>query len=211
MSIEFWLAYTVTVFVASIIPGPSMLLALTHGIRFGTRRALASAFGNTAASLLQACFAIAGLGVVMTASQSVFLAIKYIGAAYLVYLGISLWRSPEMVVDPRGEPGDTVTPVKGHRLFSQAFMVAAGNPKAIVFFTALFPQFIDPDHGGFIQYGLMIGTLAVIAFSCMMLYAAGGQRLAHMICASRFGRWFHRALGGCFVGAGIGLAVSRPS
>ncbi len=103
MSLEFWLLYAVTVFLASISPGPSMLLALTHGMKYGTRRTIATAAGNVIASLLQAAVSIAGLGAILTLSEGVFSVIRWLGAGYLIYLGIVTWRSSSLL--QAGEEG----------------------------------------------------------------------------------------------------------
>ena len=100
---EFFLIYAATVFVASIIPGPSMILALTHGVKYGPGKTMATALGNTCASMIQATISIAGLGAVLTASQPMFLTLKYAGAAYLIYLGLNIWFSKPMTFEPSGQ------------------------------------------------------------------------------------------------------------
>jgi len=146
MSYEFLLMYTVTIFVASIIPGPSMLLALTHGMKYGAKRTIASALGNVSVTLLQAAISIAGLGAILLASEGLFSVIKWIGAAYLIYMGLCIWRSKNMTL-AEGPSHDSSTKVPLRKLYRQSAFVTAGNPKAIIFFTAVFPQFIDPNAG----------------------------------------------------------------
>jgi threonine/homoserine/homoserine lactone efflux protein len=101
MSFEFFLLYSVTVFVASIVPGPSMLLALTHGRRYGPKRTIASALGNVSITLLQAAISIAGLGTILLASEGLFDIIKWIGSSYLIYMGLSIWCSPNLTVSEK--------------------------------------------------------------------------------------------------------------
>jgi len=103
MSVNFVLLYATTVFIASIIPGPSMLLALTHGMQFGARRSIASAMGNLSVTILQALISIAGLGTILIASEMAFQILKFVGAAYLVYIGISIFLSPTMSFTSDGE------------------------------------------------------------------------------------------------------------
>ena len=205
MTIEFWLAYGATIFVASIIPGPSMLLALTHGMRYGLRYSIMTAAGNTVASSLQAALAITGLGAILFASEWVFQIIKWCGAAYLIYIGYMMWRHPLPATAGDEAPTEKRS---GWALFRQAFVVAMGNPKAIVFFTALFPQFIQGSHAGFIVYAEMVLMLAIIAFACMMIYATGGKSLARLIQRSGIRKWLSKGIGGLFVGGGVGLALS---
>ena len=176
MNIEFYIAFVVTVFVASGIPGPSMLLGLTHGMRYGFKNTMYTATGNMVASSIQAIISIAGLGILIATSGTLFMIIKYIGAAYLIYLGIMLWRSPGWDVSSDNAAREQATAPKKN-LFYQGFMVAAGNPKAIVFFTALFPQFLDPKATSVPFYIFMVTVVAVAAFTCLMVYAAGGHKI----------------------------------
>lgn len=209
MSIHFIAAFCATVFVASIIPGPSMLLALTHGMKHGAGRTMASALGNVAVTMVQALVSIVGLGTVLLASETVFMAVKWAGAAYLVYMGISILLSPGpgFSAEDAG-PGKTAG-VPLSRLFLQSAMVTAGNPKAIVFFTAVFPQFIHPESGYLAQCGLLLFLMALIAFACFMLYALCGQKIVAVFSRAALGRWIKRAIGTGFLCAGIGLAASR--
>ncbi len=233
ISWNFLIVYTLTVLVATITPGPSMLLALTHGVRYGVRRALASALGNTVASVLQALVAVAGLGVVLAASEDLFRLVRYAGAAYLVYVGICMLRAPAVPLNAAaaeagtastgaatgkadaGSPGvpgsadasDADDGPGARKLFAQAFFVAAGNPKAIVFFTALFPQFLAPGDT-LARSALLVADLAAIAFLGMMLYAVAGSRIAALLATTRAARWYNRTVGVAFIGSGAGLALS---
>jgi len=208
MSVNFVLLYATTVFIASIIPGPSMLLALTHGMQFGARRSIASAMGNLSVTILQALISIAGLGTILIASEMAFQILKFVGAAYLVYIGISIFLSPTMSFTSDGE-NQIKHRVSLGKMFSQAAMVTAGNPKAIVFFTAIFPQFIDPGVGYIKQSFVLIGVGSIIAFSCFMLYAISGQKIVYLFSKASIGKYVNKIIGGSFIGAGIGLAASN--
>jgi threonine/homoserine/homoserine lactone efflux protein len=209
MSVEFWMLYVTTVFVASIVPGPSMLLALTHGVRYGFRRSIATALGNTAASVLQAAVSAVGLGALLVASESIFHVVKWAGAAYLVYLGITLWRSPAIQVQRLTEQHPEAGKTPLGRLFWQGFLVAIGNPKAIIFFTALFPQFISTSSTPIPQMMLLLLTLACIAFTCMMVYAVGGHHITPLFVKTALAKSINRVIAGIFMGSGIGLAFSK--
>ncbi len=208
MSLNFVLLYATTVFIASIIPGPSMLLALTHGMQFGARRSIASAMGNLSVTILQALISIAGLGTILIASEMTFQIIKFVGAAYLVYIGISISLSPTISFISNGE-SQIQRRVSLGKMFSQAALVTAGNPKAIVFFTAIFPQFIDPSVGYIKQSFMLIGVNSIIAFSCFMLYAISGQKIVDLYSKASIGKYINKIIGGSFIGAGIGLAASN--
>jgi len=208
MSFEFLLIYSVTVFVASIVPGPSMLLALTHGMKYGARRTIVSALGNLSVTLLQAGISIAGLGAILIASEGLFNIIKWVGAAYLVYMGIIIWRSSSMPVTEKSiNPNISEVPLR--KMYLQAAFVTAGNPKAIVFFTAVFPQFIDPNVAFIPQCGMLMGTVGIIAFSCFMAYAIGGQNIVRLFSEAAIGKYINKVIGGTFIGAGIGLASTN--
>ncbi len=206
MSMEFWAAYVATIFVASIIPGPSMLLALAHGVRYGARRTIFTGLGNTVASMLQAVAALAGLGMLLLASSSLFLFVKLAGAVYLVWLGVGILRNPECFRAEEVCAGDGLS---CGSMFMQGFFVAAGNPKAVIFFTALFPQFMTAESAGLTGAAAMVGVLGVVAFVCMMVYALGGGRLALLLRRPRVARWFGRGVGASFVGAGAAVAASN--
>ncbi len=208
MSFDLFLLYTVTVFVASIVPGPSMLLALSHGMKYGAKRTIASALGNVSITLLQASISIAGLGAILLASENIFLVIKWGGAAYLIYIGVCMWRSPDVTISTRpGSHPAPKTPLR--KIYLQAALVTAGNPKAIVFFTAIFPQFIDPDVAYIPQFSILMGTGGIIAFSCFMMYAIGGQKIVPLFSKAYVGKYFNKIIGGTFIGAGLGIAASN--
>ena len=206
MSFNFMLLYLMTVFIASIIPGPSMLLALTHGMQYGAKRTMASAMGNVTVTLIQASISIAGLGTILIASETIFYIIKWAGAAYLIYIGISILCSSKMSLSP-SEFNHSFKWHSLRKMYIQAVFVTAGNPKAILFFTAIFPQFINPNATYLIQSCILLGTCAIIAFGCFMIYAIGGQKIVSLFSKATVGKYIKRVIGGTFIGAGIGLAV----
>jgi len=204
-TLEFWSLYIITVFVASIIPGPSMLLALAHGIKHGTKISAITALGNSVASMIQATIAIAGLGILLSTSTTVFMIIKYIGAAYLIYLGIKLFKTPFTIEDSTVLEKEKV-PLK--KLFTEAFIVAASNPKALLFFTALFPQFIQESRSGLIHYSLLVLVLGIIAFVCMMIYSFSGYKIKNFFNSTKISKYIGKVIGTTFMGLGIGLATT---
>lgn len=208
MSFEFFLIYSVTVFVASFIPDPSMLLALTHGMKYGAKKTIASALGNLSITLIQAAISIAGLGAILIASESLFNIIKWAGAGYLIYMGLSIWFSPNISISEEQnlQPASKATLRK---MYLQAAFVTAGNPKAIVFFTAVFPQFINPNTAYIPQFSMLMGTGGVIAFGCFMIYAISGEKIMTLFSKATVGRYINKIIGCTFIGAGIGLASSN--
>ena len=208
MSLNFVLIYTTTVFIASIIPGPSMLLALSHGMQFGAKRTIASAMGNMSVTIIQALISIAGLGTILIASETAFQILKLAGAAFLVYMGIKLLISSKITFSPsNNDKNQSKTSLR--KMYSQAALVTAGNPKAIIFFTAIFPQFIDPNRAYLPQSFLLISLGCLIAFSCFMLYAVCGQKIVLLFSKATVAKQINRIIGGTFIGAGLGLAMKR--
>jgi homoserine/homoserine lactone efflux protein len=208
MTINFMVLYSMTIFIASIIPGPTMLLALTHGMHYGVKKTVSSALGNVAMTLIQASVSIAGLGTILIASETVFHMIKWVGAAYLIFMGIRIFCSSSMAPSSEND-GLSAKSNSTRKMFLQAAIVTAGNPKAIVFFTAIFPQFIDPDSAYLSQSLILLSIGSLIAFVCFMLYAVGGQKIISLFSDTNIARFINKIIGGTFIGAGIGLAASN--
>ncbi len=201
------LIFTLTVFLTSIIPGPSMLLALTHGALYGAKKTLISALGNVTATFLQALISAAGLTALLMASGAAFEIIKWLGAAYLIYMGIMLVRSSGTHSTDGIQQEPTALGSPG-RLFTQAFLVTAGNPKAIIFFGAVFPQFIDSSLPVVPQTMVLISICTVCAFICYMTYGIGGQKVSALLTNSPIDIYVKRATGTTFIGSGVALAFT---
>lgn len=208
MSLEFILIYATTVFVASIIPGPSMLLALTHGIQFGAKRTISSALGNLTVTIIQASISIAGLGAILITSQTAFQIIKFAGAAYLIYLGVSLLLSSKLS-EKYDKRTNITLQIPLRKMYLQAAYVTAGNPKAIVFFTAVFPQFINSTAPYASQIMMLMSIGGIISVSCFMIYAISGEKLVSVFSSASVGKYINKIIGGTFIGAGLSLAVSN--
>ena len=206
MSFSFLAVFLTTLFIATITPGPSMLLALNHGISFGWRRSLATAWGNVAATLLQCVVSFLGLGFILAQAAWVFAAIRWAGAAYLIYLGCRLlFGSVDMVAADGAAQGG----MPRRSLFREAFIVTASNPKAVFFFSSLFPQFFADGQLSLGKAAVLCGSTLVTTFGCMMLYATARQRIQGLFRRPRFRAVFQRGVGATLVGFGAGLALER--
>ncbi len=211
MDLLTWITYLGVIVALIIFPGPVALLCTGHGLRFGRRRAVATVCGGTLASLALMVLSSLGLGAVLAASETAFHALKLIGGAYLVFLGLQAWRragdaSPlEASADATTLPDASVT-----RLFRRGFLVGISNPKDLLFFAALFPNFIDVGEPQLVQFAILAATWAVIDLSLMWLYAAMGSGLGRWFRHPRRARRFHRATGGLFMAAGGSLIASSP-
>ncbi|WP_297913648.1 LysE family translocator [Thiomonas sp.] len=221
MTLHTWLLYILTVCVISAIPGPNMLLVMSHGARHGLRRSTATMAGCLCALLLMMGVSAAGLGVFLKAWPTLFDALRLAGAAYLVWLGVRTWRSARHA----GDASTDESPADGHAaaepavapfafgprnrwaLFRNGFAVASSNPKAILFAAALLPQFIDPTARALPQFGALLGSFAVIELSWYMVYAGSGAQLGRWLRRAGVARAFARVTGTLFVGFGAAMAL----
>lgn len=210
MSIETWLIFVTTVFFLSATPGPNMLLALSHGIRFGARKAVATGIGTIIALTLLMIVSVTGLGALLAASETAFQVVKWCGVAYLLVLGVKTWRAPGPVdVSSVETEAAAPAPTPAWKLGAQAFFVCFSNPKAIVFFVALFPQFLDTSAPMAPQVAVLGLTFGICEFLWIMTYATGGGRLVPVLKRAGFGRLVNRLSGGMLIGAGALLAAAR--
>lgn len=207
MALNTWLLYVATVFFVSATPGPNMLLAMTHGIHYGVRRTMATCFGLMSGLGLIMAVSSAGLGALLIASEQLFSLMKWAGAGYLIYLGIKTWRSEPTPVEEMRQTGQVAaSDVSPSRLFRSGFLVALSNPKAFVFFTALFPQFMDARQPQAPQLMVLVLTFVVIESAWQFAYASGGSRLANWLNTAQRLRLVNRLSGGAFIAAGVLLS-----
>ena len=196
-----WLIYLAATIGLSLSPGPNGLLALTHGALHGGRKALYTIFGGASGFVVVIALSMFGIGALLQASVAWLTALKIAGGAYLIYLGIQVWRSP-----PIGDiVRDDAEPLRGSAMFRQGALSALTNPKAILFFAAFLPQFIDPARGLVIQFLVMAGTFAVVEILTEVLLATMANRLSPWL--RRVGRRFNQVCGGLFVAIGAALPL----
>lgn len=208
MTWQYFLAYLSILLVATISPGPSMLLAINHGACHGIKKTIYSGLGNSIGNLLMALVSIAGLGALLLASGILFNAIKWIGILYLIYIGLKLILNPVKIDTPDKNNFSQGTKTL-QRLFMDGFVIAIGNPKGILFFTALFPQFINIESATGVSFGIVFITLGIIAFGCYMLYASLGSRINKLLHLYSFRKMYNRISGTIFIGAGIAMAFTK--
>ena len=207
MSLDQWLLYLIMVLAATGTPGPAVLFIMTNATRYGWQKAIFIALGNIIGLFSLGIIAVTGLGALLETSELAFSVVKYIGAVYLIYLGIKMIRSKGLQI---GEETVHTSPkqVSSRKLFLQAYFVAVSNPKAIVFLTALFPQFIDTESALLPQFSLLIATLMGFSFFFLMGYALLAHRARAWLSHSERIKVLNRASGGIFIGFGVLLATS---
>jgi homoserine/homoserine lactone efflux protein len=205
MSLELWLIYLVAAVGLSLTPGPNGLLSLTHGVCYGFRPTVYTVLGGALGFFILIAASLAGMGALLAASEQAFTIAKWIGAAYLVYLGIRIWRAPASVLDV-AEQNKGLRKARPLWMFNQGFLVAVSNPKALIFFAAFLPQFMAPGVPYPVQLAVFGGTFVVVEIVYELLLAVMAQRIAPWL--TRHGRWFNRAAGVTFVGIGAALTTA---
>ncbi|MCZ4339326.1 LysE family translocator [Shewanella colwelliana] len=197
MTLDTWLLYLFAILLIAISPGTMAVLSMSHGIHFGKTRSLATALGSVTSALLLMFASAAGLGALLSATEYGFTILKYCGAAYLLYLGIKL------LLTKASAQGLDLQHIRGKgspkQMFKQAFMVGISNPKDLLFFAALFPQFIDVTAPQGPQLAILALTWAIVDFSFVMIYACMANVLAPALKSSNKLHWFDRTSGGVFI------------
>lgn len=203
MALHAWLLYLVAAVGLSLTPGPNSMLVLTHGALHGHRRTLFTVSGGVVGFTTLIGLSMLGIGAVLETSASALTVLKLVGGAYLVWLGIQLWRAP--AIDLRVDAAKVDAP--GAMLFRQGLLAAITNPKALLFYGAFLPQFIEPGRDLRTQFVVMAVTFAVVESVVEYLLA----RLAHRIrpVLERAGKKFNRICGGMFVAMGAALPMTK--
>ena len=209
MELQAWWIFVVMTFVVSATPGPNMLLVMSHGARFGLRAAVMTMAGCMTALLCMMSISAAGLGALLHSFPAVFDALRYLGAAYLAYLGYKLWRSGVSGQADAADHQQEAISRSGWSCYRQGLAVAASNPKAIVFSAAFFPQFIQPELPALPQFGILLITFTVIEVSWYLIYALSGHKLSRYLQQAHVLKNFNRVTGGVFVGFAALMAASR--
>lgn len=201
MDLDVWLIYLLAATGLSLSPGPNGLLALTHGALHGRRKALYTIFGGACGFVVVIALSMFGIGALLKASLVWLTIMKWVGGAYLVWLGIQVWRSPPIGVDVAA----SAPPRPGGSLFRQGALSALTNPKGLLFFAAFLPQFIDPARSLLGQFVVMAGTFAAIEIATEAFIASMAHRISPWL--RRVGRRFNQACGGVFVAIGVALPL----
>lgn len=204
MMFETWLAFVAASAVLLVIPGPTILLVVSYALGQGWRTALPMAIGVALGDFTAMTLSMLGIGALLLTSATVFTLLKWAGAAYLVYLGIKLFRAGGSL---KAEPRTTQS--SALKMTAHAWLVTALNPKSLTFFIAFLPQFLD-RHGDFwTQMAIFETTFLALAFANAFGYALAASRARSMVGNPRTIRIFNRAGGTLLVGAGIATVAIR--
>ena len=210
MTLDILLVFAVVALIGIATPGPTVLLALANGSRFGVRASLPGMAGAVLSDFVLISAVALGMGALLAASEFWFSVVKWVGVAYLAYLGVRLLRSKGTLplLDTQEAPPATQGRPGRHAVFLRSFLVAVTNPKGYLFFSAFLPQFIDPAAAQLPQYAALALTFAAIDFAVMLGYAAAGARAVRLLRA-RGVLWLDRACGGALLALAGSLALVR--
>jgi threonine/homoserine/homoserine lactone efflux protein len=206
MSLEIWLAFSAATIVLLLIPGPTVLLVVSYALGRGFRTAFPMAVGVALGDFTAMTLSMLGVGALLAASATVFTAVKWIGAAYLIWLGLKLWRAGGTLhAEPRTDAASAM------KMLGHAWLVTTLNPKAITFFVAFLPQFLDPHADFFTQMVVFEATFVMLAFVNAFGYALVASRARRLVRSPRAIRAVNRIGGTCLIGAGVAAVTVRAS
>jgi len=198
MSLEHWLAFVAASAVLLAIPGPTVLLIVSYALGHGRKPAGAIVAGVALGDLTAMTASMAGMGAVLAASATLFTVLRWIGGAYLIYLGVRLWRAPV-----QAHEAATLPPARPARMFAHAYAVTALNPKSIVFFVAFVPQFLVASQPFLPQMVVLVATFVALATANATLYALLASSARRGLRAPRVQRAVNRTGGTLLIGAGL--------
>jgi homoserine/homoserine lactone efflux protein len=206
VSLRVLLVFAITEFLLCLTPGPAVLLVVSQSVRSGFKSSLRGTAGILTGNALYFALSALGLGALLMSSASLFQIIKWVGVAYLIFIGLKMLLAKKSLADSNQLP----TAQKGSmRLFSEGLVTQLSNPKALVFFSALLPQFVS-SAGGVLKQFTVLGIVSLaIEFSVLLSYGWAAERGSRLALKGRFSLLTDRIAGGFLIGAGLGLAATR--
>ncbi|WP_349371429.1 LysE family translocator [Salinarimonas sp.] len=208
MTFETWAAFAAASAVLLVIPGPTVLLVVSYALGQGLRVALPMAIGVALGDFTAMTLSMIGVGALLAASATAFTVVKWLGAAYLIYLGVRLWRAGGGGGE---EPQPRTAATRPGRMLAHAWLVTTLNPKSIVFFVAFLPQFLDPAGDFLAQLLIFQATFLVLAFANAFGYAALAARARRLAQRPGVLRAVNRVGGTALMGAGVASLAMRTS
>jgi threonine/homoserine/homoserine lactone efflux protein len=204
VTFETWLAFTAASAVLLVIPGPTILLVVSYALGQGWRTALPMAIGVALGDFTAMTLSLLGLGALLAASATLFTILKWAGAAYLVWLGIKLWRAGGALdARPRTDSASAL------KMLGHAWLVTALNPKGLTFFIAFLPQFIDPKLALLPQVSVFAATFLTLAFANVITYTLIASRARRVVQSPRTMRVINRTGGSLLIGTGVATVALR--
>jgi threonine/homoserine/homoserine lactone efflux protein len=196
-----YLAFVAACILLMLFPGPNVTLIVANSMNYGVRFGLLTVIGTATAMAIQLGFTALGMTALLGAAGAWFGVLRWVGAAYLIYLGIAQWRAPRAEIGPlRPDPNR-------RKIFIRAFLVSFTNPKTLLFYGAFFPQFVTPGHNVAVQLAVLCGTFMILELIIDSGWATLAHQARHFI--ARNAKWRNRITGGALITAGIALAAVR--
>ena len=209
MNYDSWLLFTSIALIATITPGPAILLVSTHSVTFGTKYSVVTMIGNVSGLFILSLLSVLGLSAIILHSAPIFFTVKLLGAGYLIFLGLKLWKNGfGLDALQTVENGDVRRRPSIVKLYANGLLVALSNPKAIAFTTALFPQFIQPDQSMTQQFSILIITFMFLSFICLFGYAIMAEGAKKRSARIRLPGIMSKVFGCAFIGSGVFLATA---
>lgn len=204
MSFETWLAFVAASTILVVIPGPTILLVVSYALGRGWKTAFPMAVGVALGDFTAMTLSMLGIGALLATSATVFTVLKWIGAAYLVWLGVKLWRSGgSLAAEPRQDAASSL------KMLGHAWLVTALNPKSITFFVAFLPQFLDPKGDFWMQMAIFEATFLTLAFANAFGYALVASRARKAVRDPRTIGVVNKIGGSMLIGAGVATVAMR--
>ena len=201
MSFENWLSYMCTSIVVCMIPGPTVLMVMAQALNHGPKAVLPLIAGTCSGNVVAMSLSFIGLGALMSVSAFMFSALKWLGVAYLVYLGLRYWRTPVESFKMQSGSMDSV------QVFKDSFIVTALNPKSLVFFVMLLPLFIDETHSILLQMLIMSISFMMVSTFTVIIYGVFAGYIHNRLNSPSTRKWFNRTGGSLLLGAGALTAM----
>jgi len=208
MEFSTWLLYVSVIGILIFSPGPSALLCVSDGLKYGNKKTIPTILGGAVAALVLMSISAAGLGAILIASETLFFAIKLIGAIYLIYLGWITWKEGGLNIQTSENPDDHIIHYSLFSLLRKGFMVGISNPKDLIFFIALFPSFMNADLPQTEQYMVLACTWFIIDCTSMFMYAGLGSKISPWLSQAKTMILVNRTVGSLFILLGSALAIS---
>lgn len=206
MNDQYWL-FVILIVVLMISPGPAVVLAITNGLLHGVRDAIRAILGNVTGVVVMSFAGVMGIGVILSYSSVIYDVIKWIGGAYLGFIGVKMWRTQRERVGV-GQQEEAVRHLSGWQLYRQGLWVTLSNPKFIAFVIAVFPQFIEPNKPLFPQYVYLTGTTIFFQFLVLVAYAYLASQIRQWLNVPGRLNAFGKLSGLTFMGFAIALMLS---
>ncbi|MEX3628563.1 MAG: LysE family translocator [Burkholderia sp.] len=211
MSVHTWLLFAFAYLLTTLTPGPNVLLVVRNTVCYGARGTVVLILGNLLVQLVVVTLVALGVGALLAAMPPLFVALKLVGAAYLILIGIHQWREGGWpAVEAGAAPGEAAAvPVSHLRLFRESILVAGSNPKTMIFLTGFMPQFIDHQRSLPLQFAQMYLTIALLVLVVHTVYSTGVRHLHGRFRAGQAMAAMRRMTGLVFVGFGVELLVAK--